>query len=276
LGWDEEVKVTYPLEPSPGVVPSWDGTGLFQYHMSTTISQLKARILGFINRDKTVFNTESSGNNIDQVLAAINDARRSAQREYNFALLQGDAFLTTSEIGANWMTGCKTTPGGTVTQLMKKVDSVYNYSTSTIPAGTLYARTSKIDFGNVADFKREVPVDSGSQYLLQQTATGILLARRKFAFMNGQNLHIATVDTAVPVMLNGTTFLDDLLPSDSPDVFLTYFSDWLFWATITQLNQFIKDDARINIDGAFMGRLWQSVKEMDGQIANSGDSATLD
>ncbi len=244
--------------------------------MSTTISQHKARILGFINRDKTVFNTESSGNNIDQVLAATNDARRSAQREHDFALLQGDAFLSTSEIGANWMTGCKTTPGGTTTQLMKKIDNVYNFSASTIPAGTVYIRTSKIDFGNVKDYKRELPVDSGSQYLLQQTATGILLARRKFAYINGQILAISTVDTTANVMVNGTTFLDDLLPSDSPDLFLTYFSDWLFWATLIQLNQFIKDDARINIDATFVGKLWQSVKEMDGQIANSGDSVTLD
>lgn len=250
--------------------------GLFQYHMSTTISQLKARILGFINRDKTVFNTESSGNNIDQVLAAINDARRSAQREYNFALLQGDAFLSTSEVGANWMTGCKTTPGGITTQLMKKIDSVYNFSTNVIPAGTVYVRTTKIDFGNVNDYKREVPVDSGSQYLLQQTATGILLARRKFAYINGQMLSISTINTTSNVMVNGTTFLDDLLPSDSADLFLTYFTDWLFWATIAQLNQFIKDDQRINIDASFVGKLWQSVKEMDGQIANSGDSATLD
>jgi hypothetical protein len=206
----------------------------------------------------------------------MNDARRSAQREHNFALLQGDAFLTTSELGANWMTGCKTTPGGTTAQLMKRIDSVYNFSTSTISAGTLYARTSKIDFGNVNDYKRELPVDGGQVFQLQQTASSSLLARRKFAYMNGQLLCISTVDTAAPVMLNGTTFLDDLLPSDSADVFLTYFTDWLFWATLIQLNQFLKDDARINIDSLFVGKLWQSVKEMDGQIANSGDAATLD
>jgi hypothetical protein len=159
---------------------------------------------------------------------------------------------------------------------MKRIDSVYNFSTNVCPAGTFYARTSKVDFGNVADFKRELPVDSGSQYLMQQTATGLILARRKFAYMNGPLLQVVAVDTAADVMLNGITFLNDMSDGDTADVFLTYFPDWLHWATLIQLNQFLKDDQRINIDSSFVNKLWQSVKEMDGQIANSGDSANLD
>lgn len=239
-----------------------------------TLSNFKARIYGFINRSATLFTTTESAS-IDQVLYAINDARRSAQREHMFEMLRGDAFLSTSEIGANWMTGCKTTPGGATARLMKRVDSVYNYSTSTITAGTLYARTSKIDFGHVADFKRELPVDGGTEFLTQ-TASSSLLARRKFAYMNGQLLHVVSVDTAANVMLNGITFLDDLADGDAADIFLTYFPDWLHWATLIQLNQFLKDDQRINIDSVFVGNLWKSVKEMDGQIANSGDNANLD
>lgn len=239
-----------------------------------TLANFKARIYGFINRTSTVFTTTESAS-IDQVLYALNDARRSAQREHSFELLRGDAFLSTSEIGANWQTGCKTTPGGATARLMKRLDSVYNFSTSTIPAGTLYARTSKVDFGNIGDFKRELSTDSGTEFLIQ-TASSSLLARRKFAYTNGANLHVVTIDTTANVMLNGITFLDDLADGDAADIFLTYFSDWLFWATIIQLNQFLKDSERINIDSAFVGKLWQSVKEMDGQIANSGDSVSLD
>ena len=239
-----------------------------------TLANFKARIYGFINRTSTVFTTTESAS-IDQVLYALNDARRSAQREHMFEMLRGDAFLSTSEIGANWQTGCKTTPGGATARLMKRVDSVYNFSTSTTPAGTLYARTSKIDFGHVGDFKRELPTDSGTEFLVQ-TASSSILARRKFAYLNGANLHIVAVDTAANVMLNGITFLDDLADGDAADIFLTYFPDWLHWATLIQLNQFLKDSERINIDASFVGKLWQSVKEMDGQIANSGDSVTLD
>ena len=239
-----------------------------------TLANFKARVYGFINRSATLFTTTESAS-IDQVLYALNDARKDAQRQYNFELLRGDAFLTTSEIGANWQTGCKTTPGGATARLMKKIDGVYNYTTSTISAGTLYARTSRIDFGHVNDFRRELPVDEGLM-ATNLTASSTLLARRKFAYMNGATLQLVSVDTATPVMLNGITWLDDMIDGDSPDIFLTYFSDWLFWNTLLQLNQFLKDSERINIDASFVNRLLQSMKEMDGQIANSGDNVTLD
>jgi hypothetical protein len=239
-----------------------------------TIANFKARIYGFINRASTVFTTSDTAS-IDHVLAAMNDARRAAQKEYAFELCRADVFLTTSEVGANWMTGCKTTPDGGTAALMKRIDSVWNYSTNTIPAGTAYIRTTRIDFGHVNDFRREVGVDGGSEFS-SQTATGIQIFRRKFAYMNGQNLCVVSVDTAAPLLLNGIKFLDDLTGNEDTDIFMVYFADWFFWATLIQLNQYLKDDQRLNIDASFVGRLWQAVKEMDGQIANSGDNATLD
>lgn len=212
---------------------------------------------------------------MDQVLYAMNAARQAAQREHTFELNRADVFLTTSEVGANWMTGCKTTPGGGTAALMKRVDTVWNYNANVVTAGTVYARTTRIDFGNVNDFRREVGVDGGAEWFTQ-TATGIAQFRRKFAYMNGQNLHIVSVDTATPVLLNGVKWLDDMVGTEDTDIFMVYFPDWFFWATLIQLNQFLKDDQRINIDASFVGRLWQSVKEMDGQIANSGDNASLD
>ena len=239
-----------------------------------TIANFKARVYGFINRTSTLFTTTESAS-IDQVLYAMNAARQAAQREHTFELNRTDAFLTTSEVGANWMTGCKTTPGGATAVLMKRLDSIWNYSSSVVTAGTVYARTNRIDFGHVNDFRREVGVDSGDAYS-SLTATSVASYRRKFAYMNGQTLHIVSVDTAAPVLLNGIKWLDDLAGSETDDIFQVYFVDWWFWATLIQLNQFLKDDQRINIDASFVGRLWQSVKEMDGQIANSGDSVTLD
>lgn len=238
-----------------------------------TIANFKARVYGFINRSSALFTT-SEGASIDQVLYAMNDARRVAQRSHQFELNRADVFLTTSEVGADWMTGCKTTPGGATAVLMRQVDSVWNYSTNSVSAGTVYARTSKIDYGKVGDFDRELPVDSGSIQI--QTAVQSQLARRKFAFCKGSTLHVVSVDTATPVLLNGIKFLDDLTGSETPDIFLTYFTDWFFWATLIQLNQFLKDSERIQIDYSFVNSLWETVKTFDGQIANSGDNASLD
>ena len=233
-----------------------------------TKANFKAWVYGFIDRTSATFTTAETAS-IDQVDYAMVNAIRAAQREYSFELARTDAFLTTSEIGANWMTGCKTTPGGATTVLMKRIDSAYNYNTSTVPAGTLYSRSSKIDLGTTGDFKRELPTDGGALQLDQQQ---LYIARRKFIYFNGQNLHITTVGTATPILLNGIKFIDTCTDDD---IFLTYFTDWFFWATLIHLNQFLKDDQRISIDNAFVTKLWQSVKEMDGQIANMGDSASL-
>lgn len=234
-----------------------------------TIANFKARIYGFINRSSTLFTTTESAS-IDQVTYAMNDAIVAAQREYAFELNRTDAFLTTSEIGANWMTGCKTAPDGMTAVLMKRIDSVYNFSTSTISAGTLYARSSRIDLDTIGAFKRELAVDSGVGLLNANTQQ---VCRRKFAYVNGVLMHVVSLETSTPVLVNGIKFIDTVTDND---IFLTYFSDWFFWATLIQLNQFLKDDQRISIDLAFVGKLWQAVKEMDGQIANAGDSASLD
>lgn len=233
-----------------------------------TLANFKARIYGFINRDSTLFTT-TTGASIDQVTYAINDAAMAAQREYTFELNRRDAFLSTSEVGANWMTGCKTTPDGATAILMKRIDSVWNYSTNSVSAGTVYARTSKIDLGSSGDFKRELPVDGGSLTLNQSTLS---VARRKFAYFDGPTLKITTIGSTSSVLLNGIKYIDAVTDND---IFLTFFSDWLHWATLIQLNQFLKDEQRISVDAAFVSRLWSSVKEMDGQIANSGDIAGL-
>lgn len=237
-----------------------------------TIANFKARVYGYINRSASLFTTTESAS-VDQVLQAMNDARRLAQRAYNFELNRRDVFLSTSEVGANWMTGCVSTPGGATAVLMKRIDSVWNYSTNVVTAGTVYARISRIDMQSAGTFYNEVPVDPGSltpnnQYLQR--------SRRKFAYLNGPTLYVTTVDTATPVLLNGISFLDDLTGAESPDIFLTYFTDWFFWATLMQLNQFLKDDQRISIDGPMVARLWETVKQMDGDIANSGDNARLE
>lgn len=234
-----------------------------------TKANFKAWIYGFINRVSTLFSTTTTAT-IDQVDYAMTNAIRAAQRGYSFALARTDAFLTTSEVGANWMTGCKTTPGGATAVLMRRIDSIWNYTTNTVTAGTVYARTSRIDYGNVGSFKRELPVDAGSLTLDQNSLT---VARRKFGYLNGQTLCITTLGTATPVLVNGISFIDTCTDDD---IFLTYFTDWFFWATLIQLNQFLKDDQRINIDNAFVTKLWESVKEFDGATANAGDAVSLD
>lgn len=233
-----------------------------------TITVFKNMIYGFINRDASIFTT-AQGGSTDQVLQAMNAVRRHAQRKYAFELLRVDGFLTTSLSGANWQTGCKTTPGGATALLMRRIDSVWNYATS----GSLYVRSSRIDLGNVNDYKRELGVYSGA---VDTPPTVIPTAERAFAYVNGPNLYVNPYTSSTAFMLNGIKWLDDLAGSEDPDMFLTYFTDWFQWAVIMYLNMFLKDGERVQVDAAMVKELWDSVKEYDGQFINAGDGANLD
>jgi hypothetical protein len=239
-----------------------DCTGFGQNFM--TISDFKTRVAGFINRDVSTFTVSS----FDHILAAMNDARRGAQRLHSFDLCRGDVFLATSVAGAAWTTGCKTTPGGATVALMKRVDSVWTYSTTTVGATTAYLRNYRIPLESVGSFKRELGVYAGTSSISTRQNDTI---SRPFAYVNGEKLHVTTITASTDFLINGIVWLDDLTSASSPDIFLTYFTDWLFWATIMQMNTFLKDTEKITVDSAMVTRLWESVKYHDGTIANQGD-----
>lgn len=237
--------------------------------MSLTVADFKKRVAATVNRDATLFTVDS----VDNLLAAMNDARRMAQRNHTFALLADDVFLTTSMAGANWMTGCKTTPGGATAQLMKKINGVWNYTTSTVGSTTVYLRTSWIDFGIIGDYRRTLPLyDTGNLIITNQPASQ---TRRTFAYINGQNLLITNQTAATTYLLDGIKFLDDLATGDTPDIFLTYFTDWLVYATIVALNNYLKDTEKFPIDATIENKLWQSVIQMDGELAQMGQATNL-
>jgi len=224
-----------------------------------------------MNRPLTSF---TSVNGEDQLLAAMNDARRSAQRLHNFELLRTeDAYLSTHIGGTNWQTGCTSTPGGT-SIIMKRVDEVWNYTTAVIGSTTYYPRTTRIPFSYTGQFKRELPpVD---RVLVTNQSPQNFAIQNQFAYTNGNQLFVTTVGVATTYKLVGVKWLDDLTGSESPDIFLTYFIDWFRYATIENLNYYIKDSQRFPIDSAKMEKMWQSVKTMDGDIANMGESSTLE
>jgi hypothetical protein len=235
-----------------------------------TITNFKNMIYGFINRESSLFTT-TQGGSTDQVLQAMNAVRRDAQRRYAFELNRVDCFLTTSLAGANWQTGCKTTPGGATAVLMRRIDTVWNYATS----GSIYPRSSRIDLGHVNDYKRELPVYGGSVSGVTNP-NQVPATQRPFAYVNGSTLYVTPYTTSTTFLLNGIKWQDDLTGSEDPDIFLTYFTDWFQWAVLSYLNLFLKDHERVAVDAAMVRELWESVKEYDGQFINAGDGAALD
>ena len=235
-----------------------------------TLANLKLRIAALLNRDASLFVVGG----VDNLLQAVNDARRAAQRDHSFQLAKRDVFLAVSPAGSNWQTACTLTPGGTTTQ-MKRVDGVWNYVSNPIPSGGVaYLRTSFIDSGVLGDFRRSLPLYDTSQLIV--TNDPQWWSRRTFWYLQGNLLKVTNLTATTTYLVEGIQWLPDLADGDPEDMFLTYFPDWLLYASVAALNVYLKDSERFPIDMTVMDRLWQSVKQMDGEVANSGDWTNLD
>lgn len=241
-----------------------------------TIANFRATVAAFMNRSDASFTV----NGQDIMLLAINDARRAAQRAHNFELLRvgmgtAGCFLTTSAGGANWQTGCTTQPAGAGNALMmKRIDSTWQFSTMTI-SGTSYSiPVARYPFDTSGDLKRNLPVVDTMFLLVNQPNPFV---QTQFCFCIGPLLFLAGANVSTQnIMLFGIQFLPDLVGSEQPDVFLTYFTDWLRMATVFHLNTYIKDTEQFPLDVQKMKIAWDTVTTMDGDIANMGEQANLD
>lgn len=253
-----------------GVVPSRDDTLGFWRYM--TIANFKVFVEGWLNRSAGSFTVGG----FDFLLQAMNDARRAAQRDHVFELLRTqDCYLTTSAAGADWSTGCKTTPSGATAVLMRRIDTIWQYAPTTIGATTAYLPTARIPFDSSGDLKRNLPVVDTSFLTVNQPN---LFIQTQFGYSVGTSLYVNGVNSGTATYkLFGVKWLDDLTgASTSDDPFLTYFTDWYRQATVMALNTYLKDSERFPIDVTLLTRAWESVKTFDGQIANMGEQANLE
>lgn len=235
-----------------------------------TIANFKLMIESWLNRNTGSF----TQNGVDNLLNAMNDARRMAMRDHDFELLRtGDCYISTHAGGADWSTGCFTTPALSVQQKMKRIDSIWQFSTMNVGASAYYVPTARIPFNTQGDLKRDLPVVDMQFLTINQPQPFVPIV---YGYAVGTTLFVTGITSAATYKLYGIKWLDDLTGSESPDIFLTYFTDWFRTATVFCLNNYLKDSERFNIDVSSMSRAWSSVCQMDGTIANMGEQSNLD
>jgi hypothetical protein len=237
-----------------------------------TLANFKSYVAAYVNRTAASLVVDGQ----DVLLQAINDARRQAQRDHTFNLCKTeDAYLSTHMGGVDWTTGAKTTPGGGTAVLLKQVHEVWMYNTATIGASTHYLRTARVPFTTSFDFRNILPTQGTNEQWLNNTPP-TAFASTMFAYATGVNLYVTSMTTATPFKLVATKWLSELADGDSPDIFLTFYVDWLLLATLKNLNVYLKDSERFPIDQMVMKERWESVKQHDGSQAQSGEGVNLD
>lgn len=229
-------------------------------------SVFKDIVASYLNRAAASVVTASA---TDLILTAMNDARRAAQREYTFEQASRQAFVQLSMIQKSMQTDFKDAPSGSNTVVVKRVDNLWEYSTTTISATTVYYPVKGIPFRRKLALKANVPFDPRENSLASPTLTD-------FVYIQGQSIAHTNLTTPTWVMADVIEFLTDHAGGSVEDIFLLYHTDWLKWATLANLNVWLKDTERTQVDQLLLQRTWDTVKQLDSQQANSTDNLDLE
>lgn len=87
------------------------------------IGQLKTLIAAYLHKEASSFVKGTGADQVDLLLVALNNARKSAEREHDFATCLKGGYYTVGATGANWATGITWWDAGT--QAMRKVKNWY-------------------------------------------------------------------------------------------------------------------------------------------------------
>ena len=231
-----------------------------------TYANFKDMVVGYLNRAAAAVVTVGAQ---DLVLLAMNDARRIAQRSYDFEMLSTTAFVSLSMIPKSMLTDFKTTPALSTTTIVKRIDALWEYGSTTVGATTVYYPTKSIEFRRKMSLRNHVPSDPNSAALSAPTI-------REFAYVQGVNIAHTSLTTATTVMADVIEFMPEHAGGSVEDIWLVYFTDWLKWATLANLNVWLKDSERTVIDANLINASWAGVKSFDARQAHSTDDLSLD
>lgn len=231
-----------------------------------TYAVFKDVVASYLNRSAaSVVSTAS----VDMILDAMNNARRFAQRTYTFEGNATQAFVSLSMIPKSMLTDFKTTPALSTTVVVRRIDAVWEYSTATVGATTVYYPTKKIELRRRLAVGAYVPANPNDTSLSSPLMSS-------FAYVHGVNIAHTNLTAATTVLADVIPMIADHDGGAGEDIFLTYYSDWLKFATLASLNVWLKDSERTPIDQMVINQLWESVKQFDTQQAISTDDLSLD
>lgn len=220
--------------------------------------------------------TDFVSGTVDQLLLAINDARRYAQRKYNFRRLRTEGFLQTSMLGAVFTTAYPTPVVSAPSAItVKLIEKVYNYTTRSVAAGTLYERTAELDYRRESELYKSLPMSGVGTTRSPNTFLTMPTAGRSVAWTKGQKLFINS-ESLEWYLLDIVEQKPDLIGTETSDFFIDNAPDWLLFKSIQMLNGYLKEDHRVAISQRALEDSWETFTQFDSDVDNANDAVDLD
>lgn len=242
--------------------------------MARTIGQLKKQALAFMTRTQAVFTVASE----DCLLAAINHAKDFAQRELvfkyaelfiqvpNVSRLNGGSLANAQLYGTSTATGVRS-----VRQAYLAISGGTGQFPIAMMSREAWAKRTQRRYENsTSTAQAEVaPIAQASSPLV--------------CVLHGQTFYIYPADVAA---LGGETFtvyfdavqwIPDFTADGDTHWLLEYVFDFLLMRTMHELNQFLKEDQRVQITAAALAEAWKNVVNWNETVQGLFvDDANLD
>lgn len=233
-----------------------------------TWSDFTSTVLAFLNRASADIPTIGS---TTLLVTSANFAKLEAQRRHSFKMARSVAFASPTIDGVSLSTLC-TDPNASpvVSVSLKRLEQMWQYTTVANGVTNYYRRTMRIPAMTLGDLKGEYPSTVGFDPRIPPV--NIQPTMTQEWYIQGTSLYLIGATTAQPVMCDIVQWLP---PYDgtTTDFFLTYHADWLVYATLEHMNQFLKEDQRVPIDEKLMERKWKSVITFDENFAEDNFEA---
>jgi len=240
--------------------------------MSRTVSDLKKAVAAFMNRDQSLFVI----NGWDNLLQACNNARMFVERTVDLELTRVEAQVANVSLldGADLSTA---TLKGTGTAVgVKRIRAAFlSYpQIGTVPINIVsrddYLKRVQRRYEAVRNVNEPPPtyVNNG-EFTLSQIGTKIFIAPYDATAWNGA--------TTTTVYLDIFKWLPEYTSAGTEnDFLLDYCFDYMMFRTIAELNYFLKEDQRVQLDVPLVQSAWDSLKAWNAAYVGQYADTSLD
>jgi len=209
------------------------------------IGQLKTLIAAYLHKEASSFVKGTGADQVDLLLVALNNARKSAEREHDFAACLKGGYYTVGATGANWTTGIIWWDAGT--QKVRKVKNWYLRGSDGTASGEYGNDTPLRATDKDTKTKAQASLDYSSPRSIERypgtVATGFddPLLGQTYVILNGQKVSLHPVPTSDQILTVDACFWwPNWTTSTEEDWFTQNGEEYLMLQGIVEANKLIQ------------------------------------
>ncbi len=245
------------------------------------VGQLKTLIAAYLHKETSVFVKGSGADQVDLLLAALNNARKTAEREHDFAACLKGGYYSVGATGANWATGITWWSVPTPNVKVRKVKNWYLRGSDGIAGGeygndtilratdkdTLVKARASLNYSSPGNLDRYPGTLAANSTDYSDPLLGM-----NYVIINGQRVSFHPTPTSTQILTVDACFWwPDWTASTDDDWFTENGSEYLMYQGIIEANKLVSQFVG-NVEGNLPPPTKDAERALAQLIATDEDS----